>query len=190
MAKKSNYMQMINLCGWIVALTLAIIALVNNKKDKYSSPASPCSCVTSCESQEGWCIGADPDNDVNLNFNYNGKVQFQVQSGDPAKNNEVGYAKVPSDAGLVVGYVSTPGRGIFSSTYSPNTAPNQTSNNPADMTFNGDIDLNGDMQYVKLQLHGTGNYLGGAGGPLPGGVFQGDGSGADYEWILSGVSPK
>ena len=78
-SKKSsqNMTSILALIVGLAALAIAIIALVNNKKDGYS-PGSSC-CTSSCaESKDGWCIGTDESG--NLTFNYGGDTMLTLSS--------------------------------------------------------------------------------------------------------------
>jgi hypothetical protein len=73
--KSMNGTNILALILGFSALAVAIAALVNNKKDKYTD-ASGC-CVTGCgQDDDGWCIGEDDQN--NLAFKFNGTAVFTV----------------------------------------------------------------------------------------------------------------
>ena len=89
--KSKKSMNGTNILALIVgfsALAVAIAALVNNKKDNYTS-ANDC-CVEKCDGGEGdgWCIGKDDDD--NLTFNYGKTVVFKInKSSSPFTSDDI-----------------------------------------------------------------------------------------------------
>ena len=62
MIKKSdNITSILALIVVLAALTVAIVALVNNKKDDFTATDSSC-CVENCDNEDGWCIGTQEEN--------------------------------------------------------------------------------------------------------------------------------
>ena len=81
MIKKSDNMtSILALIVGLAALTVAIVALVNNKKDDFTADDSSC-CMSkgqTCKDEKsGWCIGTDGDA---LTFNLNGVPKFKLNS--------------------------------------------------------------------------------------------------------------
>ena len=74
MIKKSDNMtSILTLIIGLAALTVAIVALVNNKKDYYTADDSTCCMLkgqTCKDEKSGWCIGTNTDN--NLTFYFQG----------------------------------------------------------------------------------------------------------------------
>jgi len=78
--KSQNMTSILALIVGLTALIIAIIALVNNQQDGYSSADATC-CVDSCAgpASTGWCIGTDTYD--TLTFNYNGIARVMISPG-------------------------------------------------------------------------------------------------------------